>query len=172
MTRKKIIIALILCIIGIGVILLTWYKYNFSMDEAKAFEINNSNYPTKLLIATQGSQFKDALTNQVIDYFKEDSIYIQVIDISQLSKIKSSTYNATLLIHTWEGWGPPVEITDFIQHQTTNLNKTVVFTTSGNGTNKMDNVDAITGESKIDDIRLFSNKIIVRLKPLLQSHVN
>lgn len=172
MSRKKTIVILILSILGVCAIFFAWYKYNFSMDKAKSFSINDSNYPTKLLIATQGSEFKNALTNQVIDYFKEDSIYIQVIDISQLSKIKSSTYNATLLIHTWEGWGPPVEITDFILHQTTNLNKTVVFTTSGNGTNKMDNVDAITGESKIDDIRLFSNKIIVRLKPLLQSHVN
>ena len=96
----------------------------------------------------------------------------KAVNLKMHLQIKSSTYNATLLIHTWEGWGPPIEITDFIQHQTTNLNKTVVFTTSGNGTNKMDNVDAITGESKIDDIRLFSNKIIVRLKPLLQSHVN
>ncbi len=172
MSSKKTIVILILSILGICIFLFAWYKFNFSMDKAQTFEINDPNFPTKLLIASQGSEFKNALTNQVMDYFKEDSIYIQVIDISQLSKIEVSAYNAILLIHTWEGWGPPTEIKDFIQNHITDLKKIVVFTTSGNGTNKIANVDAITGESKIDDIHLFSNKIIVKLKPLLKSHIN
>ncbi|TYA58051.1 hypothetical protein [Formosa maritima] len=169
MSQKKIIIVLILSIIGIGVIILTWYKINFSMDEANSFEVNNSNFPTKILIATQGSEFKNELTTQVVNYYREDSIYIKVIDISQLSKVKATNYNAVLLIHTWENWKAPEEIVSFISENSELANKIVAFTTSGNGSNKLDNVDAITGESNMDDIRLFANQIIVKLEHVLKN---
>ena len=85
------------------------------MDKAEAFEVNSVEYPQKLLIATQGSEFKDKITLNVTKHFKEDSIFVSVIDITSLKEINPADYNAFLLIHTWENWNPPIDIDDFIE---------------------------------------------------------
>ena len=139
------------------------------MYAAKAFETNSSNLNKSLLIATQGSDFKDALVKNVIDYYKEDSIYIKVIDVSSLTSIDPANYSALLVIHTWENWKPPVSVKLFIERTMSNKNKIVVFTTSGAGNYAIDEIDAITGESKIEDLMVFTDKIIERLTPLLNS---
>ncbi len=45
--------------------------------------------------------------------------------------------------------------------------KIVVLTTSGDGNYKMENVDAITGKSKVVDAPLFVDRIVKRLNLLL-----
>jgi menaquinone-dependent protoporphyrinogen IX oxidase len=67
------------------------------------------------LIATQGSDFKNAVTKGLVDHFKSDSIFIQVVDIQELSAIDPVNYDALVLIHTWESWKPPVEVKSFIE---------------------------------------------------------
>lgn len=139
------------------------------MDVANEYEINNPTFQKKLLIATQGSNFKDAITNSLVDNYKQDSIYIKVIDISSLQKVALENYNAIVLIHTWENWKPPSEVKLFIDKNIAFQDKMIVMTTSGEGSFKMKNVDAITGESKLENVESYSNKIIEGLKPLLNN---
>ena len=167
-TLKKMAI-LLLAILILIIAAFTWYKTKYSMEEAHTYQVNNSNLATKILIATQGSDFKNALTKEVIKYYQEDAVYIQVIDISQLSDIEASGYNAILLIHTWENWEAPTEVVSFLSKNTNHNNKIIAFTTSGNGSHKMSSVDALTGESKIEDVRLSSNQIIVKLEAILNN---
>lgn len=165
--KKKIL----LIILSTGMLLLVfgiWYKYKYSMETANEFQVNSPDYTRKLVIATQGSEFKNLVTNEVIDHFKEDSIFIQVIDVSSLPKIQLKDYNAVVLMHTWENWKPPVEVKEFINRTTSENSKIVIFTTSGQGNYKMDGVDAITGESNLEEIKNFSQKIIDKLSPLLK----
>jgi len=138
------------------------------METANEFQVNSPNYIRKLVIATQGSEFKNLVTNEIIDHFKEDSIFIQVIDVSSLPKIQLKDYNAVVLMHTWENWKPPVEVKEFINRTTSEKSKIVILTTSGQGNYKMDGVDAITGESNLEEIKFFSQKIIDKLSPLLK----
>lgn len=169
MSRRTKIGLFLLAIGALILIFALWYKAEYSMDKAEEFQVNSPDFNNKLLIASQGSAFKKALTQHVIDNFKQDSIFINVIDVSSLSKISPTNYNAILLIHTWENWKPPIDIEEFINNSILYKNKIIVFTTSGQGTFKMNEVDAITGESKLEDVAAFSNVIIEKLTPLLNS---
>lgn len=138
------------------------------MDKAEAFEVNSSAYSQKLLIAAQGSEFKNSVTQTIINRFKDDSIFIKIVDVSALEHIEPIDYNALLLIHTWENWKPPIDIDIFINRTKDYKDKIVVITTSGEGTYKMSDVDAITGESKKENIMPISIKAIRKLEVILR----
>jgi len=168
--KRRTVIMLILSITALLILVGIWYKHTYSMDVAEHIEHNSSYYSQKLLIATQGSEFKNALTEEVIANYKNDSIYINVIDVTALDKINLNNYNAILLLHTWENWKPPVAVEKFVNGLSEiQKNKLVVMTTSGQGTYKMDEVDAITGESEIKNMTSISNQIIEKLNPLLKT---
>jgi len=166
--KKKLL--LFTLVIGLLLILFAvWYKYTYAMDKAEQFQVNTSSLHVKLLIATQGSDFKNSVTQKIVNHYKKDSIFIKVIDISELPKIDTENYSAIVLIHTWENWEPPLDIKTFIERTESYKEKIIVLTTSGKGSFKMDNIDAITGESILEDTALVSNQIIEKLAPLLKN---
>jgi hypothetical protein len=147
-----------------------WYNYKYSMDVAEDIEYNSAEFSQKLLIATQGSEFKNALINEVIATYQKEAMYIKVIDVEALEQINLKEYNAILLVHTWENWKAPVVVERFVNNLSkAKKNQLVVVTTSGRGSYKMDGVDAITGESNIKNIIPIANQIIERLDILLKS---
>ena len=168
MTIKKKVTISILVVGVLFLLLAVWYKHEYSMDPAKGFEINNPNHAPKLLIATQGSAFKNEITKRIVNYYQQDSIFIKVIDISSLQKIDPKDFDALLIIHTWENWEPPADVNYFIDRTKAYKDKIVVLTTSGKGTFKMEDTDAITSESKLKNAESYTNKIIQRLNPLLK----
>ena len=168
MTNKKKI-TLSITVLGLLFILFAvWYKYQYSMDTAKSFEVNTSMLDRKLIIATQGSEFKNEITKNIVEFYKPDSIYIKVVDISSLSEIDPQNWNALVIMHTWENWKPPIDVKAFIDRTQAFQNKIVVLTTSGQGSFKMKGIDAITGESKLENIASYTHLIIERLHPLLK----
>lgn len=144
-----------------------WYISTYSMEEVKALEIHSPNLDKKLLIATQGSEFKNTVTNGIVNHYTSDSIYIKIIDISELESIDPDQFHAVVIVHTWENWKPPEIVKAFIEEYDHIKNKMVVLTTSGEGSYKMDNVDAMTGESIIRDAPRFVDSIVERLNRLL-----
>ena len=168
MTNKKKI-TLSITVLGLLFILFAvWYKYQYSMDTAKSFEVNTSMLDRKLIIATQGSEFKNEITKNIVEFYKPDSIYIKVVDISSLSEIDPQNWNALVIMHTWENWKPPIDVKAFIDRTQAFQNKIVVLTTSGQGSFKMKGIDAITGESKLEKTASYAHLIIERLDPLLK----
>lgn len=167
-TSRRILFIFLALMLAFFVVAL-WYKYEYAMDIAEEFEINNPQLQQQLLIATQGSEFKDAVRTKIINHYKSDSIFIKVIDISSLPKIKHQDYYAVLLIHTWENWQPPKVVENFVNKNREYRKKLVVLTTSGEGSYKMDEVDAITGESKLENVVPFTDKIIKRLDSVLMN---
>ncbi len=162
---------IMLIIVSVVIILLlwaTWYTYEYAMEEAKAFEVNTPALEQKLLIATQGSEFKDAITNSIVNHYKSDSIFIKVIDVSSLVEIQPEDYTAIILLHTWENWKAPFVVKQFVDRTSDHSDKMIILTTSGEGTYRISGVvDAITGESNLEEAPDFANKIITRLEPLL-----
>lgn len=163
--KKLALITLLL--VGILFIFFTWYKQTNSMDTAQAYEINSPNLERKLLIATQGSEFKDMVTKEIVDHYSARPIFIKVIDITSLDKIDPSDFNAMVIIHTWQNWEPPVEVKYFMEKNSGFMDKVVALTTSGDGSYRMEGVDAITGESILKDAPLYTAKVVDRLNPIL-----
>ncbi len=139
-------------VMAIFLLLLIWYQYQYSMDVVQPYEVNSPNLEKKLLIATQGSDFKDSITNAAVNHYKPDSIYIKVIDVGGLPEIQPDGFSAILVVHTWENWKPPADVKSFIDRVKNDAGKIVVLTTSGEGSYKMDGMDALTGQSIIEDV--------------------
>ena len=164
----------ILWIIAILVVLLfgfaLWYKITYSMAAVTEQRINDPSLSKRLLIATQGSTFKDSLTSGIVSRYTADSVFIQILDISQLPDIALDRYQAVVLVHTWENWKPPVVVDSFVRQLLPHeKRKLVVLTTSGKGDFKMESIDAITGESRMEEIPKNLDAIIAKLDPLLAS---
>lgn len=168
MSFKHKITLVILLLGAILIVLSVWYKYEYSMDKVEPVQFNSPDLNLKLLIATQGSPFKNKITTNLTDYYNKDSIYTKVIDVSQLPEINPIHYKAIVIIHTWENWKPPKEVQSFIEQNISNQNKIVVLTTSGNGSFKIKEIDAITGESKLEKTADYSSQIIKKTDAILK----
>jgi hypothetical protein len=138
------------------------------MEVATSYEVNAPDLDRKLLIAMQGSEFKDSLVVGITRYYNTEPIFIKVIDISLLENTDTADFDAILLLHTWEYGKPPDAIQSFMDKNQVLKNKLVVLTTSGEGTEKMEGVDAITGESILSDVSQFVDNVLARLNPLLE----
>lgn len=157
----KVVAWIFIGIVVIFFLLAVWYKYRYSMDSVEPYTINSDTYQKKLLIATQGSVFKDALVRNVINYYKNDSVFIKIIDVADLPEVNHSDYNALLLLHTWEYRKPPKTVEAFITDNQNHIDKIVVVATSGEGSNSIEGVDGLAGESIIKDV--FQYTVFIRL---------
>lgn len=148
--RTAILWGILILIFGL-IIYGSWYKNRYSMEKVNGFEINDLSMNKHLLIATQGSEYKDRIVSEITRIYDDRSIYIKVIDISELDQVDNSQWKAILIMHTWEVWKPPTAISDYFS-QLQNTDNIVVLTTSGDGDYKMDGLDAITGASMMEEI--------------------
>ncbi len=156
---------LLVIIISLGLML--YYYLTFSMYEIEGYKVNAPNTTGSLLIATQGSDFKDKITEELLAYYNPKEVYIQVTDISKLEEVDPKKYNAFIIMHTWEYGNAPVSVKKFLDNNTNIRDKIVVLSTSGNGTNKIEGVDAITGESIMENTSDNTKKIINKIEPIL-----
>ncbi len=163
--KKAVVIISILALLSLfGV----WYKYTFSMTKVAAFQVNTTRSDSKLLIATQGSEFKNNITQGVIDHYGPGSVFINVMDVSGLNGVFAEDYDAILVLHTWEYERPPDAVASFMDRMKSTENNIIVMTTSGPGTSKIEGVDAITGESILENVPQVVEKVIKRLDPFLK----
>lgn len=171
LTRRwqKILLA-VATLIAASVALAGWYRIHFSMSAARPFEVNDPHSSPRVLIATQGSEFKDAVVAGVVEHLKARAAYVKVIDVSALPAVDQSEWNAIVLVHTWEMRKPPKEVKAFVD-RARNSGKSVVLTTSGAGTFKLDGVDAISSASVVADAPSRSADIAERVDGILRGGI-
>lgn len=164
---KKILIGVALLVVAV-LAFLTWYKFHYSMDVAESYEINSPSLEQNLLIATQGSKYKNAVVTGLVSRIKQLPVYIKVIDVSTLPQIKEAEWNVIVLIHTWESMKPEFYSQQFIE-QSNAMNKLIVLTTSGNGSYSTEGVNAITSASTMSDIDSHIAELETRVKAILEN---
>lgn len=133
------------------VLFFVWYNLKYAMDEVSTYEINSPKTEQKVLIATQGSEYKNALVDGIVDHLKTKEIFIRVTDISNLIEVDTADWNIIIILHTWEMWKAPEVVSQFIDEYY-NPDKVFVLTTSGAGDEKIQGVDAITGASIMEEL--------------------
>jgi len=159
---KKILIFLALGVLVIFVGLQLLY------NPCDSYRFNrNEHAPYDLVIANEGSYFKDSITRILVQHYEGKSVKVKVLPLKSLNNLKANDFAAIVIIHSWHTWNPPLEVERFIKKQTACMDKLVVMTTSSNGTHKMEGLDAITGASKIEKATVYAQKIIEKLDPLL-----
>lgn len=165
--RKKILAGVAIVVVAF-VAPMIWYLLHHSMHPARSFEVNSPAASQKVLIASQGSAFKDSLVAGIVAHLRERQVYVRVVDVSTLPTIRETDWNAIVLIHTWEMEKPQPNAKKFLD-QTRDLRKVLVLTTSGAGTRKMEGVDAISSASEMIDVPKRVTEIDTRLDKILAS---
>lgn len=141
------------------------------MEEVATEQLHSENSGTNLLIATQGSDFKRAIVTNIKNHFKLDTVFLNIIDVKDLHTIDINEYKAVVIIHTWEYGSPPASVTNFIFKNLDEKQKLIVLTTSGKGTNKIEGIDALSGESIVENASDYSDEIIARLLKILEPNL-
>lgn len=164
--RWRLLLPLGAGLIVIALIAAIWYRQHYAMEVAQAFEAAGSPTGPRVLIATQGSDFKNALTAGLVDHLKRRSAFVKVIDVTGLAGIQEDDWNAMVVIHTWEMRKPPIEVKAFIERISAR-DKLVVLTTSGAGNFKLEGVDAISAASQMEDVTTRVSALAERIDAIL-----
>ena len=165
----KIALIVIGAIIVLLLIMFGIYLLSNIQGEAESFEVNSPELAQKVLIASQGSDFKNALVGSLTTYLEKKPIYIKVIDVSALSEVNEDEWSAMILIHTTEMNKVQSDVKAYLD-KAHDLNKVIIITTSGPGDWKTDkyDVDIITSASKKKELPSLINKILTRLDLILR----
>src|ERR1019366_6910588 len=163
----KVLLGIALSVVAIlGFV--SWYKIHYSMAPARAFEVNTREAEPKVLIATQGSAFKDSVVTGIIAHLKRQSAYVKVVDITALPNVDEAEWNAIVVIHRGEIQKPQADAKKFIE-RAGDLHKVIVMSTSGAGTFRMDGIDAISTASVMTDVPARIDEIDRRLDAILNA---
>jgi hypothetical protein len=166
MRRWRKVLLAVVTLIAASIAFASWYRLHFSMSTARAFEVNDPRSSPRVLIASQGSEFKDAIVARVVEQLKARAAYVRVIDVSALPGIDDGEWNAIVVLHTWEMRKPPREVQAFVD-RARGSGKLVVLTTSGAGDFKIDGVDAMSSASVVADAPSRAEDIRAKLDAIL-----
>ncbi|MCF4102709.1 hypothetical protein L1I30_13610 [Gillisia sp. M10.2A] len=158
---NKILIIIILGVLGVVV----WYYFSHTKTQSVPYYVNSPKLETKLLIATQGSELKTAVVNGVVDHYKDEDIYIKVIDVYSLFSVNLEKWDAVVILNSWQYWTPSKNVMEFLKESKGKQDKLVVLSTSGDP--DVEGIDAISGESIKEKIPEYTEEIILRVDKIL-----
>jgi hypothetical protein len=132
------------------------------------YAIGDAEADAKVLIASQGSKFKNALVDSMTSRLTDESVYINVIDVTGLGEIREDDWDAIVVIHTTEKSEPPADVKLHLD-RAQNLDKVIVVTTSGSGEWKSGDydVEAITSASETDALPGLVNDIVAKVRQII-----
>ncbi len=136
-----------------------WYNWKYSMGVAESKSINDPTLEHRLLLVTQQSEYKDALTKRIAKHFRGKDIHISIIDVTELAEADVAHYQRYVIMHTHIMWKPPRPVVEFLKDETV---KQKVFTvsTSGDGNLIPKGVDGITSASIMLDAEKDAKRVI------------
>jgi hypothetical protein len=164
----KIILIVLGSLIVLFVVVFGIYLLMNRQSVARPFEVGTADMDKKVLIATQGSNFKNIMVDTLTSRLKGDNIYISVIDISGLSEVNQEDWDAEVIIHTTEGYRLPEVVKEYLE-RIENPGEVILLITSGSGEWKPESckVDIITSASKVAEIYELADSIIAKVNSLL-----
>jgi hypothetical protein len=124
----------------------------------------------RLLIATQKSEFKEAIVSKVVKSFEGNNIFIEVTDLADLSNKLIEDYKAIIILNDYKFFQINRNTKKFLK----NVNdyerrKIVLLTTAGSPKLmiKSSEVDAISSASITGNTDTISDEIIQKVNTLL-----
>jgi len=163
---KKILIGIAVLVLGI-VLFCTGYVIIYSQGVIESSEVNSAELPTKILIGSQGSGYKEALVQKLVSQLGNTNTYIKVIDVTTLGSIDEADWNAIILITSIEYYAAQKDVAAFIE-ESQQPEKIILFATSGQGDMGPQEcrIDAITTASETANIDEKTEAIMTRLGEL------
>ena len=153
--------SLLLVVFGI------WYVATYSMRSASEYEINRDITEKRLLVVTQKSAYKDALTIGIEAELADLPVGIKMVDLVSLKLPLESPPTACILMHTWEFW-EPVDEAIALKNALADEVPLFIVSTSGSGEEFLDGeFDGISSASELTDIEQDINSAALWAKSVL-----
>jgi hypothetical protein len=132
------------------------------------YEITHAETEYKILIASQGSKFKNSLVESLTTHLKE-KVNINVIDVTTLHEINEDEWDAIVLIHSTEQSKLQPDVKTYLD-RAQDSHKIILVTTSGTGEWKTEDydIDVITSASKKEELPSMINTILTRIDSILK----
>lgn len=124
----------------------------------------------RLLIATHNSEFKDAIVVKIVKELEKEKIYIEIIDLANLSNKSSKEYEAIVIMNDYKFFQINRNVKHFLKSiPEYDRKKVVLLTTAGSPSLmvKAAEVDAISSASKKADADSVSEMIIRKVDTIL-----
>jgi len=134
----------------------------------KTTEAGDPRAGNKVLIATQRSEFKEAVVSRIVEDLREDLCYVKVIDLKALKDEPATLYDAVVVVNTCKAWrmtrGASRFVKDFEDKE-----KVVLLTTAGGGDwmPKSAGVDAVSSASKSQKVDPLADEIVGKVRKIL-----
>ena len=166
----KIGLIVVGCLVGLVIIAAVGYRLFFSQKVAESFEVNSPELATKVLVATQGSSFKNALVSGITEDLGKKQVYIKVIDVSALPEINEAEWHALVVVNTCQSGKMQADAKDYLA-RAKELKKIILLTTSGSGSWKPEEVpvDSISSASRKKQVQPLVTEILKRLDGILEN---
>lgn len=128
------------------------------------------NAQFSLLIASDASEFKDAVRGRVFDHYKTNS-NVEVVNVARLKTIQADDFDAVLIIDTCMGWSRFNPSMRAFLDGATDFDHVVLFMTVDDTEWEFSyqGVDAITAASRLEDESRVAQGLILELDKILQS---
>lgn len=168
-SRIKILLIVISTPIILAIILIAIYIGMNWQGVIAPYHSGNPNAPLKVLIASQGSEFKENLSEKIIQKLENDSIYMSVIDCTSLKKQNAADWTAIIIIHTTKAHKIPRYVSTFLKNLS-DYSKIVLISTSGGGDEVITEfkIDAISTASRMSETNHIANCAISKVEDILQ----
>jgi len=156
----------VLVVLAALIALALWYRAAHGMRTATGFAVGDATAHERVLIASQGSSFKDAMVREIIAHLKGHPVYVRVVDVSALPDVDPGAWTAVIVMHTWE-IGKPDSFARTFFERVGAQRKLIVVTTSGSGQEKVPGFDVISTASVIRELPTPLGEVTRRLDGLL-----
>lgn len=163
----------VLWIIGTPIVLILVFGITYIVRNQQghidSFQIGNQQAEYKILVAAQESEFKGKMVDRIIKEWECDSIYIRVLDCTDLNDEHYCGWDAYIIVHTMQVHKMPKE-TDLFLKNIPDLENVSLVSTSGAGDEhyKGLDVDGISTPSRESVIE----QIMDWLKPRVEKQLN
>lgn len=124
----------------------------------------------RVLIATQESKFKDEVVTKVVEDLKNNDLYIEITDLSDLTNRPTEDYKVIVIINSYKFFRFNKHVKNFLENLNDNEQKKIVLLATAGSPHRMNKgmeVDAISSASKIDDADDVSMNIVQRVNSIL-----
>jgi hypothetical protein len=140
------------------------YWLNYSQGVIAGSSIETPGATRCLLIASQGSDYKEALVRKLVARLQADSASVRLVDVTQLPTVNEADYAAAILICSIEYYAAQKDVAAYIA-AAQRPERIVLHTTSGQGDMRPQQcrIDALTGASRSELLDDQAAAILARL---------
>jgi hypothetical protein len=126
----------------------------------------------RVLIATQESQFKEAVINRVIEELEGDEVYIEVVDLKALSQKPRERYEAVVILNEYQFFSLHHHVRKYLKDADEEEKKKIILITTAGSPHRVrevTEVDAISSASKPERADTVSETILQKVHTLFSS---